>query len=149
MTTMASHIATRLQADATVTSICADRVFGHDIRLDGPNAPDVEDANGFLEPHIIVDDVGGLRPPLGPTSAYQDRVSVYLVAESDATGRAAIETLATRCMALLHRWQEPTTKAVISYADRPGYIADPPPGTGAIFVLTFAVAGIYAGLTTS
>ena len=150
MTTMATHIAGRLAQDATINSVATGGVYDYDIRRDGPEAhPEVTGPYGFLLPHIIVDDVGGTRAVLGPTSGYQDRVSVYLIAEASVNGRASIETLAQRVLVRLHLWQEVNTKAAISYADRTGYVADPPPATGAMEVMTFVVAGVFAGLTTS
>ena len=149
MTTMATHIAARLQQDATVTSLCASRVYDHDVRKAGPEAQVVEGPFGFTTPYIVVDDSGGLRAPFGPTSAYQDRIRVWIFAENSTTGRSAIEQLTARVLARLHRWQEANTKALVSFADRTGFVADPPPHTGAMDVLTFAVAGVYVGLTTS
>ena len=150
MTTMATHIAARLAQDTTIASLCSTRVYEYDIRLDGPDAhPEITGPYGFTLPYIVVDDSGGTQALFGPTSGYIDQPRVWIFAENSTSGRSAIEQVADRARFRLHRWQETNTKALLKYASRTGFQADPPPGTGAMDVLTFSVAGIYTGLTTS
>jgi hypothetical protein len=149
MATMASHVAARLVQDTQIVSYTGSRVYAHDIRLDGPDAhPEIVGPYGFLQPHIVVDDAGGGAAPFGPSAAYQDIIHVWIFAESGTTGRTAIEALTARVLVRLHRWQEANTKALLMFATRTGYVADPSPATGAQERLTFSVAGVIAGVST-
>ena len=149
MTTMAGHVAARLVQDTQIVSYVADRVFAWDIRADGPDAhPETRGPFGFLVPHIVVDDQGGTRSPFGAQGTYQDAIGVWVFAEHSVTGRAAIEALTARILIRLHRWQEANTKAQLFFANRTGFIADPPPATGAQEQLRFTVAGTFAGVAT-
>ncbi|MDQ3541385.1 MAG: hypothetical protein M3440_11920 [Chloroflexota bacterium] len=146
MTTLATHIRNILLQDAVVVSNVADRVFDFDIRLAGPDAVSPRGPAGFLATHIIVDDAGGVAAPLAASGAYLDRVVITIIAEGSATGRQQIEILAQRLRVLLHRWQEPNSKAFLAYSDRSGISPDPPPGTGALERLTFGIAGVTVGI---
>lgn len=146
---MASHVAARLVQDTQVASYTANRVYGWDIRLDGPDAhPEVTGPHGFLQPHIVVDDAGGGAATFGPSGAFDDLIHVWIFAEASTTGRTAIEALTARVLVRLHRWQEANTKALLMFATRTGYVADPPPGTGAQERLTFSVSGMIQGVST-
>lgn len=149
MATMASHVAARLIQDTEIVSYTSDRVYAYDIRADGPDAhPEVYGPYGFTQPTICVDDAGGIAPPFAPSGTYVDRLTIWIFAENSATGRTAMDQLAARIWIRLHRWQEANTKALLLYADRTGFVADPSPFTGAMEQLTFRAAGTLAGVST-
>jgi hypothetical protein len=144
--TLAANIRTILLQDTTIVSFTSDRIYDREIRGAGPDAPVVHDNNGYPLTHLIIDDAGGTAAPLGPSGAYNDRLNVWIIANNTATGRAQIATLTARLIVILHRWQEPNSRAHLTYADRTGFVPDPTPDTGAQERLTFSVAGMIPGV---
>jgi hypothetical protein len=148
MTTMTANVAARLVQDTQIASYVSSRVYSHDIRLDGPEShPEIRGPYGFVLPHIVVDDGGGLKPPFGPPIATLDTIRIWIFAENSSTGRTAIDELYKRVLVRLHRWQEANTKASLFFANRTGFVADPPPGTGAMESMTFTAAGMMIGVS--
>ena len=146
--TLATNVAARLVQDTQIASYTSNRVYDHDIRLDGPDAhPEVRGPYGFVLPHIVVDDGGGIKPPFGPPVALLDTMRIWVFAENSTTGRTAIEELTNRVYIRLHRWQDANTKAVLMFANRVGVVADPPPGTGALESLTYSAARTMLGVS--
>lgn len=145
MSALATRVVAVLEADATTVALTADRVFDRDIRQAGPGSvTNVWDVNGFLlGPTISVDDQGGTRPPFAPPGAYDDRLAVWLMADGTPEGRAALDALAGRVTVLLSNWQDPVTRAYLTYQRRVGQQHDPPPDTGVIDGVIFRVGGIF------
>lgn len=147
MTTLADRVVTLLKADSVLAATFAARFYPEDIRMAGPDAyRDAWTDTGYWLPTLAVDDGGGVAAPLGPSGAYQDRLTVWAFAEGSAEGRAAIATGLARVAVLLHRWQDPQTRALLAFGDRLGYQPDPPPDTGGMDRISFAVNGIAVGV---
>ena len=148
MSALATRVVAALGVDATVVALASARVFDRDIRQAGPGAiTNVWDANGFLlGPTISVDDQGGTRNPFGPPGAYDDRLAVWLMADGTPEGRAALDALTGRVIVLLSNWQDPVTRAYLTFANRLGQRDDPPPDTGVIDQIVFRVGGMFFGI---
>lgn len=143
--TLADRVVTLLKADATVAGLASTRIYPEDIRAAGPDAhPEAWTATGYWQVTVCVDDAGGVAAPLGPSGSYANRLVVWIFGES--SHRASMETLANRIVALLHRWQDTTTKALLTYGSSTGYQPDPSPQTGALNSITFGVSGIFLGI---
>lgn len=148
MSGLATRVADVFKADAAMVAIAGDRVFDRDIRQAGTRAmTNVYDMNGFLlGPTVSVDDQGGPSNPFGPSGAYDDRLAVWLFADGTPEGRAALDSVTQRVVVLLHRWQDPASKAFLTYANRLGQRDDPPPDSGVIDQVTFRIGGIFPGI---
>ena len=144
MSTLADRVVLTLTADVTLTTLATGGVFPEDIRLAGPQAYPQTRQGGFWKPSVCVDDAGGVAAPLGPSGSYADRLVVWVFGES--SDRRVIDQIAQRVIALLHRWQDSTTKALTVYASRTGYQPDPAPATGALDSITFGINGISLGI---
>lgn len=142
--TLSDRVVTLLTNDATVATLATGGVYPEDIRLAGPAAYPLTREKGFWRPTVCVDDAGGVAAPLGPSGSYADRLVVWVFGES--SDRGVIDQLAQRVIALLHRWQDGTTRAFLVYGSRTGYQPDPAPATGALDSITFGVAGIALGI---
>jgi len=142
---LATRVADALKADSTIVALTSVRVFDRDIRQAGPGAvTNVWDVTGFLlGPTISVDDQGGTRPPFAPPGAYDDRLAVWLMADGTPEGRAALDALTGRVIVLLRTWQDPVTRAYLTFANRLGQRDDPPPDTGVIDQIVFRVGGMF------
>jgi hypothetical protein len=148
MTTMTANVAARLVQDTQIASYVSSRVYSHDIRLDGPEShPEVRGPYGFVLPHIVVDDGGGLKSPFSPPGSFLDTIRIWIFAENSSTGRTAIDELMKRVRVRLDRWQEANTKGLLLFSNRTGFVADPPPGTGAMESMTFTAAGMMLGVS--
>lgn len=152
MSVLATNLADYIDNDATVVSQCSNRIFGYDVRTAGPNdhgpgalIPIVSD-RGFQLCTICVDDQGSIQPPFAPSGAEQDRVVVWILDEWSAAGRSRIDLLAARIKVLLHRYQDPGTKAMVTWTGRLGIQPDPLPDTGAMDQVTFAASRIPTGI---
>jgi hypothetical protein len=145
MSALATRIVAALEADTAVVALAGSRCFDRDIRQAGPGSvTNVWDANGFLlGPTIGVDDQGGTRNPFAPPGAYDDRLAVWLMADGTPEGRAALDALTGRVIVLLSTWQDPVTRATLTYASRLGQRDDPPPDTGVIDQIIFRVGGMF------
>lgn len=147
MTTLADRVVTLLQADATLTALVSTRIYPEDIRIAGPIAyPETRTATGFWLPTVCVDDAGGPAAPLGPSGSYADLLRVWIFAESNA--RVVMDQITKRVIVLLHRWQDTTTRALLTYGSRTGFQPDPAPQTGALDSITFGVSGIHIGINS-
>jgi hypothetical protein len=154
MSALTAYLQPILANDSTVASQCSNRVFAFDIRKSGPNAygpdsaiPVVSDV-GFQLCTICIDDIGSIAPALSPLGATQDRVAVWIFDEWSAAGRSRIDLLADRVRVLLHLYQEPTTRALLTWTGRLGIQPDPPPATAAIDQVTFNAIYVPIGIRT-
>jgi len=144
MTTLADRVVTLLKADSAITAICGQRVFPEDVRNAGPDAyPESKTRAGYWLPTLAVDDGGGVAAPFGPSGAYQDRLTVW--AFSERWERYRVAELTARVTVLLHGWQDTDSRALLRMGDRLGYQPDPPPDTGGMDRITFAVNGVVLG----
>lgn len=145
MSAFTQRLANILKADGTIQFHCSDRVIPYDIRTAGPQArTNVEDAYGFLLPTICVDDQGGARSAFAPSGTTEDQIAVWLLAErgGDGSGSDILQTVADRVIALLHRYQDPPTRAYLTYVSRMGQQYDPAPATGMLDLITFRAASV-------
>lgn len=142
--TLADRVVTELKADVTLAALVSTRIYPEDIRMAGPTAYPATRNGGFWLPTICVDDAGGVAAPLGPSGSYADRLVIWVFGESSA--RTTMDQIAQRVIALLHWWQDSTTKAITVYGSRVGYQPDPAPQTGALDSITFGVSGIFLGI---
>lgn len=149
MSTMTELIAAYLLQDATITAHTSTRIYSRDIRTAGPDTPSPfpYSSTGVPEVHLIVDDAGGIAPPFGPSGSYQDQVRVVVIVPNTTAGRSSLDALVQRVKVRLHRWQESSTRALMTFASRTGFVADPPPHLGVQDVLTFSVAGTAIGVS--
>ncbi len=147
MTTLADRVVTILKADSVIAATFAGRAYPEDVRIAGPGAyPEAKTRAGYWLPTLAVDDGGGVAAPFGPSGAYQDRLTIWAFAEGTTAGRAAIATGLARVAVLLHRWQDTDSRALLVFGDRLGYQPDPPPDTGGMDRITFAVNGVAIGV---
>lgn len=147
MSAFASRIVTLMKADGIVNFYTAGRVYPHDIRQSGSaeanSAYDV--ATGFLQPTICVVDGPGTHSRLAPSGTYTDTLDIWIMADRLPTGSVTVDELATRVTTLLHRWQDTTTKALLTYAGRLGQQYDPD-GSGIIDRVSFTKTGFFMGV---
>ena len=142
--TLADRVVTLLKADSAITAICGQRVYPEDVRMAGPDAyPEAKTRAGYWLPTLAVDDGGGVAAPFGPSGAYQDRLTVWAFGEHNR--RLDIAVLIARVWVLLHGWQDTDSRALLRMGDRLGYQPDPPPDTGGMDRITFAVNGVVLG----
>lgn len=154
MSALTTYLQPILANDGTVASYCSNRVFAYDIRTAGPDAhadgdliPVVSDV-GYQLCTICIDDQGSLQSPLAPLGAEQGRVAVLIFDEWSSAGRTRIDALALRVKQLLHLYQDPTTKALLTWSNRLGIQPDPPPRTAALDQVTFTTAFVPSGIRT-
>jgi len=115
------------------------------VRNAGPDAyPESKTRAGYWLPTLAVDDGGGVAAPFGPSGAYQDRLTVWAFGEHNR--RLDIAVLIARAWVLLHGWQDTDSRALLRMGDRLGYQPDPPPDTGGMDRITFAVNGVAIGV---
>ncbi len=142
--TLADRVVTLLKADSVIAATFAGRAYPEDVRIAGPNAyPEARTPAGYWLPTLAVDDGGGVAAPFGPSGAYQDRLTVWAFGEHNR--RPDIALLMNRVRVLLHRWQDTDSRALLVVSDRLGYQPDPPPDTGGMDRITFAVNGVVVG----
>lgn len=144
--TLADRVVSMLTADAALTALATGGIHPEDIRLAGPQAYPATRQGGFWLPTVCVDDAGGVAAPLGPSGSYADRLVIWIFGESKH--RSTMDQIAQKVIALLHWWQDSTTKALMVYGSRTGYQPDPTPATGALDSITFGVSGIALGIRT-
>lgn len=146
MSTLTQRIADALRPDGTINFHCAQRVYPFDIRTAGPQArKDVVTDEGYQLPTICVDDQGAIRNPLAPVGTAEGTVAVWILAErsyASADGAEVIDALVDRTIAVLHRWQDATTKTYLTFAGRLGQQYDPAPGSGMLDRLDFKAASV-------
>lgn len=148
MSTMTELITSYLLQDATITAHTSTRIYSRDVRTAGPDTPSPfpYGSTGVPLVHLIVKYGGGVAPPLGPSGAYQDQVRVSVVVPNTSAGRSSLDQLAQRIPIRLHRWQESSTKALMTRSLIGEPVVDPPPHAGVQQVLTFNVAGVTIGI---
>ena len=146
MSTLTQRIVDALKPDGTIQFHCAQRVYPFDIRTAGPQArTGTTDENGYQLPTICVDDQGSLRNPLAPSGTAEGVVAIWILAEREygaANGAEVIDALVDRIIAILHRWQDATTKTYLTFAGRLGQQYDPAPGSGMLDRLDFKAASV-------
>ncbi len=145
---LTDNIVTYLMQDTQIVSYTSNRVYPFDVRMAGPGVanPVYTTAEGYLLTSLIVDDSGGVAALNAPSGATRDRLHVWILAESN--DRLEVETLADRLLVKLHRYQDPTSKAILTYAERLGIQPDPPASTGILDRITFTVGRMVPGVST-
>lgn len=152
MSALTTYLQPILANDGYVASRTSNRVFAYDIRTAGPDAHadgdpvPVESDKGFQLCTICIDDQGSLASPLAPSGAEDARISIWIFDEWSSAGRARINELAVRIKQLLHLYQDPNTKALLTWTGRLGIQPDPPPDTGALDQVTFIARYLPAGI---
>ena len=145
MTSLANAVAAALMADTQIATTATGGVFDHDIRREGNVSSFGSAPGGLIKPTLVVDEQGGGGDPFGGPTARLDYLAVIAFGPDTTQGRAQLDGLVQRVIAVLHRWQKTDTREFLTYGTRLGQQAAPLEQT-VMDQLRFTVHGTLVGV---
>lgn len=122
---MIGRIVEVLEGDPVIASVAEGGLYDRDIR-----------GTGFAATPVAFDTYGDPLPTLcivpGPElprvydhqASYSRAIYALGIAPRTPAGRAAVATMLDRVVAIMHRWQDPVTGAVLQSGGRTGLLED-------------------------